>query len=410
MQSKRNRYITLSPSCSLRLLETPCVYNRDEDELYEIGDNALEFLAKCDGTRMAGELGAEPEFLSYCLNEGILTSLDSPYKRHFTLRPSPGDVSLRYLELHITSRCNLRCKHCYLSAGDGVDLDLIRVFKVFDEFDKMQGLRMLLSGGEPLMHKGFWYINERIQDFGFRSVLLTNGTLINRDIASRLNVQEAQVSIDGLRVSHDLLRGDGSFNRAIKGIECLTEAGTKVSVATMVTALNRNDFDAMQDLVQALGVSEWNVDIPSLSGRFRENPGLLLPPREAAEYLAYGFGGGHHLLGAEGYACGAHLCAVGSKGQVAKCGFYLDNPVGDVSEGLENCWEKVGQIKLDTLDCDCEHVEDCRGGCRYRAEIYSSEFGPDPVRCYSHGVNPSCMKGGERHDYKEGTEKLRKCV
>jgi radical SAM protein with 4Fe4S-binding SPASM domain len=402
--SSKNRYITLCCPCNFRVLETPCVYNKVTDELYELGDEAVLFLKKCDGTLTLDELGGDPEFLSYCFKEHIIGKIDYPHRRYFNIAPSPTP-SLRYLELHLTNRCNLKCRHCYLGDGASKDINLLAAFKVFDEFNTMQGLRMLVTGGEPLLHPGFWYMNERIQDYGFRGILLSNGTLITKDVASRLKFHEVQVSIDGMEESHDKLRGQGAFKATIHGIENLAAAGIKVSAATMVTSVNRDDFDQLGKLMDSLGVTEWAVDVPSPAGRLKENLDLLLPPEEAAPYLSYGFGAGHHESPA-GYGCGAHLCAVGTEGQVAKCGYYLDNPVGYVFDGLGSCWEKVAPISLESLECDCEYKDACKGGCRFRAASYTDAYGPDPVRCHQLGVCNIGLKGGDRVDYKEGGKRL----
>jgi len=340
-----SKFLTLADGCSLRRLDTACVYDKAADELYEVDDKGFEFLGRCDGTKTTRELGGDPEFVGYCLKKGIITALQQPFKRYFNSGISPR-MSLRYLEIHITSRCNLRCRHCYLGDKEGRDLELMRVFSVFDQFDRLQGLRMLITGGEPMLHKGFWYINERLRDYGFSSVLLTNGSLINREAANRLKAHEAQVSVDGMQASHDALRGEGSFSKALQAIESMVSAGIKVAVATMATTLNKGEMDEMRALMESLGVAGWTVDAPSPSGRFKENSELMLPPEEAAPCLSYGFGGGHHGS-PEGYACGAHLCAVGPAGQVAKCGFYIDRPAGDIKEGLGTCWERIAGPRLD---------------------------------------------------------------
>ncbi len=395
-----NKYLILSENCSLRNLETPSVYDKAADELYELDAEAFEFLKKCDGSSRLQELGGDPAFVESCLNDGILATLPAKHIRHFNIAKSPVH-SLRYLELQLTSKCNLRCMHCYLSAGDGADLDLLKVFKALDEFDRMQGLRLLISGGEPLMHRQFWYMNERLKDYGFRSVLLSNGTMITREVAARLKVHEAQISIDGMRESHDALRGGGSFDRAVQAIEHLQSEGIKVSVATTINALNTNDFDSMGMLMESMGISEWNVDMPAVAGRLRDNPEFALAPDLAAPYLSYGYGGSHHGSSG-GFACGAHLCAVGPGGAVAKCGFYLDNPVGSIMDGLGECWSRIRHIRLSELSCDCGFIDECRGGCRFRASSYTDELGPDPVRCHNLGVCHAGLKGGDTLDYQKG--------
>jgi len=382
MQS--DKFLILADDCSLRLLDKPYAFNRRTDELYEVDQTALSFLARCDGMSLMSDLDADPEFVSYCLGEGLLETRRGRSKRHILLPDRPGGL-LRYLELQITGDCNLRCRHCYVSAGGGPEMPVLTVFRTLDQFEGAGGLRLLISGGEPLLHGRFWYLNERLSDYGFRSVLLTNGTLVTADAARRLKVHEAQVSIDGIGRSHDTLRGRGSYEKALGGITRMIGAGLPVSVATMVTRANMADFDTMGRLFEQLGVAEWNVDVPSPCGRMAENPDLMPDPAEAAGFLSYGFGGGFHG-GPDGYACGAHLCTVGPDGRVAKCGFYMDRPAGSIEEGLLTCWDRIKPVPLSSLSCNCEYLDDCRGGCRYRAAVYSEEFGPDPVRCRANGV------------------------
>ena len=93
---------------------------------------------------------------------------------------------------------------------------------------------------------------------------------------------------------------------------------------------------------------------------------------------------------------------MGADGSVAKCGFYLDRPAGNISDGLRSCAEKVSLIRLEEIDCDCEQKEACRGGCRYRAAWYTDPLGPDPIRCAANGVKYS-WKGGECNDNNKGS-------
>ncbi len=390
-----NRHISLSRDCSIRVLDRPYVYNRATDELYELDSESLAFLQNCG----MADVGGCGEFVEYCLGEGILVEGDRPSDKT-TLNTAPIGF-LRYLELQLTGRCNLKCRHCYLGDATAHDLPLPLAYSAMDEFDAAGGLRLLVSGGEPLLHRDFWAINERFPEHGFRSVLLTNGTLVDRDVAKRLMVQEAQVSLDGMERAHDYIRGQGNFQRAVKAIEFLSDAGIAVSVATMVTSLNTGDFEVMASLMESLGVREWNVDMPVPSGRLSDYPKLMPEPADAARYMEYGFGGGFHH-GPEGYACGTHLLSIGPDGSVAKCGFYLDRPAGNITEGLRASAEKVSPIRLAEIDCDCEQKEACRGGCRFRAAWYTDSLGPDPVRCAANGVKYS-WKGGVCNDNNKGS-------
>ncbi len=381
--------LRLTPDCSPKLLEEACLYNRATDDLYILNSEAIDFLAACASGAPApngpGGSGQDTSaFIEFCIEEGILRSAAAAVGRPLRLAQSPLP-SLRYLLLHITDRCNLRCRHCFLGEAGKIDLALDEILSVVDEFEAMQGLRLLVSGGEPLLHRDFWELNDSLAGRDLRAVLLSNGTLIDDEAAERLSFQEVQVSLDGMQEAHDFIRGGGSFERSVAAVRRLTTAGKQASVATMVHNRNLGDFDRLEDLIAELGVEKWEVDLPSASGRLTAGSGLMIDPRTAGPYIDRSFGGAIHEP-AGGYACGAHLMAVMAGGGAARCGFYADQPVGGISEGLAACWRKIRKIRLAELDCGCEFIEDCRGGCRFRAAGYTSPTGADLCQCYRYGA------------------------
>jgi len=370
----------LNSHCALKSLETPSAYDINADELYELDDEAFSFLRACSGPD--GAEGNDSEFIKYCLQEGILSgtaiSADRP-----PIQKSP-EPSLRYLELQVTRRCNLRCEHCYIGPSHNDELSPDTIRRVLGEFERIQGLRLLLTGGEPLLHREFDAINRMLQDYAFRTVLFTNGHLLTGKMLDSLNVHEIQVSIDGMEEAHDTLRGRGSYNTAMSAIMRALDRGFEVSISTMVHPANLDDFDAMDARFRKIGIRDWTVDVPCPDGNMKKNPQHMLEPKTAGRYLSYGYGGAFHG-GAPGYACGRHLMSVMADGTAAKCAFYSDNPVGSVSEGLGLCWSRVSHYSLDELECDCSSLDECRGGCRYRALGLGSEKGKDLYKCGLYG-------------------------
>ncbi len=73
-------------------------------------------------------------------------------------------------------------------------------------------------------------------------------------------------------------------------------------------------------------------------------------------------------------------------GTAAKCSFYGERGVGSVEEGLAACWSRIVPIRLAELSCNCEYLEACRGGCRYRAELIDGTRGKDRYRCRLYGI------------------------
>ncbi|UCF89159.1 MAG: hypothetical protein JSV70_02625, partial [bacterium] len=154
----------------------------------------------------------------------------------------------------------------------------------------------------------------------------------------------------------------------------------------MVHEKNLDQFETMSDLVRELGVQEWDIDVPCPAGRwFRDGKRKELL-RDMSEKIRHAYGGGYHG-GSSGLACGSHLMTVGPDGAAAKCGFYLDEPAGNVGDGVSKAWRRMKHVPLSDLDCDCDELDQCAGGCRFRAEVLEgSDLSPDIVQCYARGV------------------------
>ncbi|MBM4286838.1 MAG: radical SAM protein [Deltaproteobacteria bacterium] len=381
-------YLRLAEHVSLRYLETPHLYDRLADELYEVNEAGFVWLARSNGATPGLAGLADREFLDFLLGEALLAIAAAPAPRRLTWRPSPLP-SLRYLELMLTERCNLRCRHCYLGEAGEQELPLAAVLQTLQEFQEMQGLRVLFSGGEPLLYRHWEELNRQLPDFDLRLVLLSNGLLLTDDVIRELKVHEVQLSLDGLETGHDLVRGKGTWAKTVDRLAALQQAGVEVSVATMIHRGNAAELEEMSRWLQELGVREWNLDIPCLSGRLADHQDLCLDPAQAAVYLELGFGGSAH--GATGdFACGRHLAAVLPHGTVAKCGLYGHRPLGRLEEGLETCWLRLPHLHLSDLECaPCAYVHDCRGGCRFRA---GGGLAPDPVMCARYGVDPTTFR------------------
>ena len=396
----------LTKESVLKWLETPSVYHIKDDELYELDDDSFALLKNC--TSNSGCNSEYSEFIDYCLKEGIVTKDKVLVKRPPLIRSF--EPSLRYLELQITNRCNLKCRHCYIEnikiksqiniktqninppipplekGGEGgFELSVNQVRNILHEFEEMQGLRVLITGGEPLLHSKFVEINEMFPQFFIRKVLFSNGLLLKKELLKNLHVDEIQISIDGLEDAHNSLRGSGTFRLAMKAVKLSIDSGFDVSIATMVHPKNLGDFDKMEKLFKEMGIKEWTVDVPCITGRLTENSEFNISPEKGGKFLNYGYGGGLHS-GASGFACGLHLMAVMADGKVSKCSFYSNSAVGKIEDGLKKCWKKIKHITLDELTCDCDYIETCRGGCRYRAELLGNSLGKDFYKCVFYDI------------------------
>lgn len=366
----------LSEHVALKLLESPCAYDIANDDLYELDAQAFAFLLSCASGEGSAAPQGDEDAIAYLHSEGIITT--SPVRVRRSLVTQSPVPSLRYLELQITDRCNLACKHCYLGPAGGTDLSLDRAREVLDQLEEMQGLRLLITGGEPLMHRNVRELLGLLAGYRFRKILFTNGLLLSGDLLKSLRVDEVQFSVDGMKKGHEALRGGGTYERVMDRITATRSEGCEVSVATVVHRENLGEFEEMDRTFRALGVRDWTVDAPSLAGNLMAHPLLQVTHEEAGERLRYGFGGGLHGSGG-GFACGLHLAAVLADGTIAKCGFYRHAPAGSIDEGLRRVWARMKPIPLSELECaaiSCRFLTVCRGGCRFRASI-AGGAGPD---------------------------------
>ncbi|HUT52354.1 MAG TPA: radical SAM protein [bacterium] len=378
--SRSDPFVSFAPHVVFRGLECPHLFNIMTDELYELDDDGLAFIDEADGNKRESEI-KNRELLDFTRSEKLLA---------FTPRPADGKLargsspvpSLRYLEVILTLRCNLRCRHCYLGEPEKKDLDPELLAAAIAEFDAMQGLRLLLSGGEPLLYPRWDRLAAALSGRGFRVVLLTNGVALTRAKIRVLPVHEVQVSLDGLEKGHDALRGPGGFARAVAAARVVAGSGKDLSIATMVHAGNIREMDGLERLVRGLGAREWSLDFPLAAGRWDRESSAGVSLDDAAAAMARGFGSSYHGSG-EGHACGLHLASLTPSGDVCQCGFYQDSPLGSVKSGLANAWLDRKVTPLSALEwCrDCEAAAECSGGCRYRA----GGTGPDLVMCAAHG-------------------------
>ena len=375
--SWREAYLRLHSQVALKRLQHLYLYHIDQDDLYELSDSAEPFLLRCDGSSKGSELTSDAEFLEYCIKEGLIEALAQRDPVPVSIGKAP-EPSLRYLELQLLHRCNLKCRHCYLGPARPDELSLEDALKITREFAAHGGLRLLISGGEPLLYPHLKTFIEETAGLPIRRVLFTNGTLISKENVDQLQVEEIQFSLDGWRHGHDLIRGKGNFDRTLRGIRAAEDAGIPISIATMIHQGNLDEFKELRLFTEEIGAIEWGIDVLCMAGSLEKNRDLAVPYEEAVSFMAYSYGGGYHGS-SDGFACGRHLMTVMPTGKAAKCGFYEDYPLGDTQQGLLGCWLRLKHIPLEELECkDCPVVKECAGGCRYRAP---HPLAPDPVMC-----------------------------
>jgi len=209
--------------------------------------------------------GTTPAALNYALRRaaelGILLAPLSKIRRGPDF-PSGDGVSTRFftssnftLQWHITNACDLDCLHCYdrsrrkpveLSMG----LDILEQLSTFCSARNVTG-HVSFSGGNPLLHPGFFDLYSEASARGFTLSILGNPT----DFATLQRIVAVQpptyfqVSLEGLEEHNDKVRGKGFYRRVIAFLELLRTADVESQVMLTLTAAN---MDQVIPLARAL--------------------------------------------------------------------------------------------------------------------------------------------------------------
>ncbi len=161
-----------------------------------------------------------------------------------------------------TRQCNLHCVHCYANAVSHISPGIMntREGKVFICDIAEFGVPVLLfSGGEPLLREDIFELTSFAKEKGIRPVLSTNGTLITRSVAKKINnigFAEVGISLDGIGANNDRFRGKkGAFEAALNGIRNCVALGLRVSLRLTITRFNYKDIPALFKLAEEEGIS-----------------------------------------------------------------------------------------------------------------------------------------------------------
>ena len=173
-------------------------------------------------------------------------------------------------QIHLLDECNLSCKHCYVGDSRFVPRgrlstgELKRRIKMMVDFGSKVGFEehtMNISGGEPTLRKDLFELISFIKSEGAYPYLLTNGLKLSEDYTSKLvesGCGGVQISLEGIQSENDLLRGKGSYNKAVKGLKAAKDMGLSVTVGVTIS---KGNVETIFDLFEELdgGVNKFHV-------------------------------------------------------------------------------------------------------------------------------------------------------
>lgn len=260
----------------------------------------IALLDLCTGTRTVDEIATylcqqthEPPGKMADSVDRILKILQE--KDLITMQSCPSDgprakeITVKYplesAQIEITNRCNLSCLHCVNNSGkcSPDELTTEEIFSLLDTLSSMGATRILLTGGEPLMHPDLFRIVEHARREPMSVDIFTNGTLVTEEHVEKfrnLGVNGFLTSIDSNSEQvHDTFRGqEGALKKTLNAVRLLREAGFPVSVNLSIVQLNKDHFIDILGFFRELDITDYKIAPIKFSGRGVE--GVAISPEE----------------------------------------------------------------------------------------------------------------------------------
>lgn len=162
---------------------------------------------------------------------------------------------------HITDDCDQRCKHCYIFSEDNCkEIDTMNWKQMNEVIANCEDMCKMydrlpyfyITGGDPIIHSDFWKLLDLLKEKGIPFTILGNPFHLNDKVCRKLKekgCEKYQMSLDGMRETHDWFRKQGSFDTTLEKIECINKAGIKSVIMTTVSGKNIVEIPDIIDTV-----------------------------------------------------------------------------------------------------------------------------------------------------------------
>jgi radical SAM protein with 4Fe4S-binding SPASM domain len=351
-----------------------------------------------------------------------------PSRRHLPLAEArEEDRRWRpiYAVWEITLRCDLSCRHCGSRAGRARpdELSTSEALDLVRQMAELGTREVTIIGGEAYLRDDWLEIVRAIRARGMQCTMTTGGRGITAEMArdaKEAGLQSVSVSVDGLRETHDTLRGVvGSYDSAMQALTELRAAGIPVSCNTQVSRVALHEIEELFEKLVEKRIHSWQVQLTVAMGRAADEPHLLIEPYQLLEVMPMlarikkradeakiriwpgnniGYFGPYEamLRGTlpRGHmsSCGAGRATLGieANGDIKGCpslptADYVGGNVRDNS--LEDIWERSKPLRF-TRDrtvedlwgfCrDCYYNDVCRAGCSWTSHVLFGRPGNQP--------------------------------
>lgn len=371
----------------MKINEMYLLFNFSNGIVAGVDDQAIEFLTRIKNNQLNYDIltAEEQDFVAYLVENDFIS------EEKFKNEQAPITAYL-----HLTNKCNLHCIGCYSfdeRRNRCDDLSTEEILNAIDQLSDVGVQNLVFSGGEPLLRNNILQIVEYAKTVAKipNVVLITNGTIFNKKILSKLSefVDTVSVSLDTYCSDGEpFLRDRGIFDKIMRSITWLKESGNNVNIIPTIHHLNSNNLLEYVKLAKEIGTT---ISFSILSACFEGELMSYLPDdTDLISISKFMIDSDAPIndsaleektLVARNY-CGAgtSMIAIGTQGNVYPCHMlmYDEYCIGNIKQtSIKNMREKsdnTGLFKSLNVDkiegcSECQFRYLCGGGCRARSKL-----------------------------------------
>lgn len=197
------------------------------------------------------------------------------------------------LDLLLTRKCNLACRHCFEASSPNEpvnSIDIERLKSLAQEMEDIDVKTLKITGGEVLMFPQIKEFLSTLKTKRFETILLTNAMLLNDSLCEIIaeGGMKLGISLDGINsFSHDFLRGNGAFDKLMNKFPMIKDYGIKFSITTSVHSQNINEIEKIVEYaINKLGARTIFINKLKPLGRASHNKDIFIAEDDDARLEA----------------------------------------------------------------------------------------------------------------------------
>jgi Fe-coproporphyrin III synthase len=209
----------------------------------------------------------------------------------FIVDTTGDDVAeMPILVLNAHSRCNCRCVMCDIwKREEGIQTEVSDLEKHRESLRRLSVRWVVLSGGEPLLHRDLKGLCTFFRDLDIRLTLLTTGLLLTKRAAEVSEFfDDVIVSLDGPAAIHDSIRQvNGAFALIHSGINAVRQYRPllRITGRTTVQKANHHHLQRTVESAKTLRMDSISFLAADLTSEAFNRPNGWSPTKQSAVAL-----------------------------------------------------------------------------------------------------------------------------